>query len=257
MNGPSAGVAVHDESDLDLRVGTTDGSTADLYRVVDAASLRASDDFGRHRRGLVTGVSIVVVDAATTASQRVIVASDGIPPGMGIEYVLVDPDQSLTERLDQLPWSWSSVTSTAGALSHTGRAAALDRATAHAGGEFIVLPSVDDSEDAGPILERLGEVLGAMWVNGADAMVVDRDGTPGAPDRTQSPEHVVATDLRAERLAAGLGLRGGTGARLVVLRRWVARFLLDELGRAIDPVEELTERVRLLELRLTAVVDRD
>jgi hypothetical protein len=67
--------------------------------------------------------------------------------------------------------------------------------------------------------------------------------------RTASP----AAD-RDRRLAAALGLAPGRSDAVVVLRRWVARFLLDDLGRAIDPLDEVLDRIRLLEVRLVEVV---
>lgn len=149
-------------------------------------------------------------------------------------------------------WSWQLV------AAGQGRADTLDRLTAECTGDFIVVPHQAEALGLMPV------ALGHLWVQGADAVVVSTEPDPrrgpGAAagahgERTSDP----AGEDRdaARRLAEVLGLRSATGPRplgMVVLRRWVARFLLDELGRAIDAAEELGERARLMELRLVEVV---
>jgi hypothetical protein len=236
------------EPDLDLRAGTNDGGRDGLHRVVDSTVLGTSDSLARHRRGLLTGLSVVVVDAEPAATAQVVAATEWAPPDFRVEFVLGDPSPALTERLDVLAWPWSAVALPAGRL------AALDAATAQSAGEFVVVGSVDGDrgDDAtGHAFDRLGEALGLMWVNGADALVLGRGPGP-TPDEVAAP----GGDRRSVRLAAALGVRNGGVGGLVVLRRWVARFLFDGIAGAIDPLHEFADRVRLLELRLLEVLDR-
>jgi hypothetical protein len=107
-----------------------------------------------------------------------------------------------------------------------------------AGGEFSVVARGDL-----PDLSVLPTALGHLWVNGGDILLVaaSSDGAVPMPERDR-------------RIAAVLGLASGGPDAVVVLRRWVARFLFDGLGRAIDPLEELLDRIQLLEVRLVEVV---
>lgn len=195
-----------------------------------------------------TSLSVLVAAADDGAADvQVRAVADWAPPQFRIEFVLVGATPGpLTRRLDDLAWSWVVVESPDG-----GRGPALDRASAESTGEFVVV-STDGLSDDRTSLDRLSGAFGHMWVNGADALVISGSAEPvGAhpsdPDRS---------DVRAQRLGTALGLRWGEGGpAVVVLRRWVARFLFDDIGRAIDPIEEFTERVRLLELRLVEVVD--
>ncbi len=241
---------MHDETDLDLRVGTTDGAPSDLYRVIDAATLATSRRITSHGRGLVTGLSMVVLAAGAEAFHHVSAVLDWAPPELRVELLLHVPDEQVTRRLDQLAWPWSAVLPRGDGTSCLDRMATMDAATAQATGEFVVVTAPESGGDPTPLLASLDEALGIMWVDAADAMVLGGG--------LRSSEMVPGPDARAEHLAVGLGLWRGAGERratMVVLRRWVARFLFEEIGRAIDPMQELTERVRLLELRLVAVTD--
>lgn len=255
---------MHDEVDLDLRVGSEDDAGGELYRVIDAATLDATAPGSALGLGLVTGLSVVVTESDDAAEAHVDAATRWAPAEMRVELVLADPPRSLTARLDQLAWPWSAVTLPWRGGSVPDRIVTLDAATARAGGELVVLASSGDG-DPSPLFGRLSAALGSMWVNGADAMVID--GAPAAPtppdsdqpDGDQRDSRSAAED-RVERLVGALGLgrsaASSPGGNLVVLRRWVARFLFEEIGGAIDPIHELAERIRLLELRLLVLVDR-
>lgn len=243
---------MHEKSELDLRVEDDGGAVADLFCVVGARSLGSTGEPAVRRRGMVTGLSVLVLSTGPSAVGQVDSVLRWAPPELRVELVLADAQAELIGRLDRLAWPWSTVRSD-GIASSPDRAALLDAATADAGGEFVVVmdPGSDGRSDR--LLRHLGDALELMWVNGADVTVVGVDADlaeagPSTAAVTPDP------DGRERQLAAGLGLRRGLGA-VVVLRRWVARFLFDELGRSIDPAEELAERVRLLELRMIAVVD--
>lgn len=231
------------EVDVDLRVVSSGDGRDGLHRVVDASELNSSESVTRRRHGLLTGLSVIVAPEPSGEIQ-VDEAVRWAPPEFRVELVLGDPTPSLTERLDVLAWPWTAV----GASD--GRAAMLDAATSVSSGEFVIVTG------AGPgSFERLEEALGLMWVNGADALVLLAGPAPSA-ERQDDVDPDDVADRRAERLGAALGLGLGRSRGLVVLRRWVARFLFDGIRHSIDPLHELGERVRLLELRLLEVAPR-
>lgn len=237
------------EVDLDLRIGTTDGGRDGLHRIVDTTVLESSDSVARHRHGLSTGLSVVVVADDDVAAAQVAAVVDWAPPEFRVEFVLGDPSPALTDRLDALAWPWTSV------AVPDGRAGALDAATAQSSGEFVVMAAGTGSSDVDELkgtFDRLGEALGLMWVNGADALVIGP--TDGAPPFSDITAVGPGPDQRPDRLAVATGLRRAGGRHLVILRRWVARFLFDGIGAAIDPLAEFGDRVRLLELRLLEVL---
>lgn len=246
---------MHDEVDLDLRVGTTDGADAGLYRLVDAASLATTAGPADVRQDLVTGLSLVVAVTGPGAVEQVAATTAWAPSHIRVEILLRDADPAVTRGLDLLAWPWSTVDVPQGGGSLLDRAVALDHLSARASGEFVVIPDAGASDGLPAQLANLRDALRLMWVEGADALVID---APAAPVEAPVPAPGARGGRdggRATRLATGLGLRRGDPSGLVVLRRWVARFLFDELGRAVDPLHELSERVRLLELRLVAVVE--
>ena len=223
-----------------------DPSTAHV--VVHPSDGSGVAELTRHRRGMLTSLSVLVTSAGPDASALVHAVTDWAPPQYRIDFVLVadgpEPDvgdrAGISRHLDRLAWAWESVERPAG-----GRASAIDRASAVSTGEFVVVATAGVTS-----VEPLTGALGHLWVNGADALIVG--GT--APDPGIADD---SGDTRADRLGAALGLRRGapgSSPGIVVLRRWVARFLFDDIGRALDPIEEFAERVQLLELRLVEVV---
>lgn len=239
---------------LDLRVGTTESGREGLHRIVDATVLGRSESVTRHRHGLLTGLSMVVVASEPVASAQVAAVTDWAPPEFRVEFVLAEPSPVLTDRLDSLAWPWVAV------ASADDPGAALDLATAQSNGEFVVIVGADavDATSAAAV-EHLGEALGLLWINGADALVIGpREpgafAPPTAGGITAAMAGPTERDVRSERLAAAIGLRRGGSNHLVVLRRWVARFLFEGIGAAIDPLDEFADRVRLLELRLLEVL---
>ena len=230
------------------RDGSRDAGRDGLHRIIDAAVLGSDDLVPQRRPGLLTGLSIVVSD--DDPDDSVTAAIEWAPPEFRVEFVLRDPSPATTDRLDLLAWPWRAV------AGGDGRASSLDAATAVSAGEFVVVASGPrrGTPAPGPMFEHLRDALGLMWVNGADALVLGP--FADAPPFADVTAVGSGPDARPERLAAALGLRNGGGPTLVVLRRWVARFLFDEIGLAIDPMDEFADRVRLLELRLLEVLGR-
>jgi hypothetical protein len=225
---------------------------ATAHVVVGQGDGSGLSELTHHRRGMLTSLSVVVMSTDDAAFDLVRAMTDWAPPQYRMEFVVADHGRdgvrdlgldAIAHHLDQLAWSWEIVEEPAG-----GRAAALDQASAVSTGEFVVVAAPGVAS-----VEPLTEALGHMWVNGADALIVGGD----APSSGSTGEDGAAPDVRADRLAVALGLRRGAPGSvpaIVVLRRWVARFLFDEIGRAIDPVEEFADRVRLVEMRLVEVV---
>lgn len=227
--------------------------------VVDVGAGVAADLTRRRRTR--TRLAVVVAERGEAALSVLRDVTVGAPRQFDTELVVVDPDPGdggtsmahVAHLLDPMAWPWVGVERPAG-----GRADALDLATATAVGDFLVVPR------DGTAVAELPPALGHLWVHGADALVVSRPGAGGAPGAEPNvPSGVVAGEGDAasrvgRRLAEALGLRTAEpdvpAPAMAVLRRWVARFLLDELGRALDPLEEFESRTRLLDLRLVEAV---
>ena len=123
----------------------------------------------------------------------------------------------------------------------TGRAAELDALSLSARSEFLVVSYGDR-----PPLNALGPALELLWSQGSD--VVSLMGAGVDPGEGDSGSRLV------DHLGFGtMGLRGLPGDRVVVIRRWVARWLFSEMDRALDPADEMADRARLLGLDLLVV----
>ena len=157
------------------------------------------------------------------------------------------------------------------------RAVALEQAVLAVSSDFVVVPT-DHTAD----LDRLPELLVQMWLEGADVGLMGPSAGhpavrpsdpvarrrqlfmasgPAAPraDRIVDPipSSALPADDAAARVASWLGLSEDPApGRLVVLRRWVARWLLSDVGRAAAPVEEFADRARVLGLSVVELVDR-
>ena len=156
-----------------------------------------------------------------------------------------------------------------------GRAVALEEAVEQVSSDFVVVP-MDHTAD----LARVPELLVNMWLDGADVGLMGPSGEQQEVEPTErvarrrplfvSPEFdgssrphraadvvdslLPAADTAA-RVAAWLGLsEAPVPGRVVVVRRWVARWLLNEIGRALDPVAEFADRARILGLGVVELV---
>lgn len=157
-----------------------------------------------------------------------------------------------------------------------GRAVALEEAVEQVGSDFVVIP-MDHTVD----LDRVPDLLVNMWLDGADVGLMGPAGEQPVVEPTDrvvrrrplfvSPEFddalapdrssdvivgsVLPADDTATRVAAWLGLaEAPVPGRVVVVRRWVARWLLNEIGRALDPVAEFADRARILGLGVVELV---
>lgn len=222
----------------DGRPGAPGGS----HVVVRADDAPFATEVLRRRRGMLTSLGVVVVPVGPADVELVRAVTDWAPPEYRVEFAVVDPPpdrqaadalELIAAHLDRLAWPRTSVPDRGGR-----RGDVLAAAVAACSAEFVVVGRGEPPE-----LRALGPALGHLWIQGADAVMVPAD--PGRFGAVGGPER---------RVAEMLGLVAGAGGGVVILRRWVARFLLDDLGRALDPVEEFLDRAGLLELRVVEFV---
>lgn len=195
-----------------------------------------------HCTDVATSVSVVLAADALHDAPGVDALADWTPGSLRVEVLLVDDGRDtrralLRERLSRSTHVVRTVERSAG-----GRAAALSAAAVAADHEFLVVGALGR-----PPLGVVPAALSLMWAEGADAAVVDHgDGQAAGLD----PDRVDPSGVLANRLGlAGHQVDGG----LVVLRRWAARWLLNEITRAISPGEELADRARLLGIGILAL----
>lgn len=113
------------------------------------------------------------------------------------------------------------------------RACVLAEAVQRSSNEFIVICGPGEEP-----LTGLAEILGHMWTEGADIGIL----AAGDPPRCEDGD-----DLDAAAAVPGwLGIGGRSTGSTVVLRRWFARWIFNEMERALDPAEEIADRIRLL-----------
>ena len=137
-----------------------------------------------------------------------------------------------------------------------GRASAIAAAIEQSEHEFVIV-----STHGGGPFELVTPALSHMWVEGADVALLQWQ-VDGPSGHGAGPHPVHPTPSSdpvgdaARELAEWLGVSGvSVPGRLVVMRRWVARWLFNEISRAIDPAEELADRARLLGIGIIQMIE--
>lgn len=209
----------------------------------------------RRRVGSEDAAVLARVTADTVTSACVLLPVLAEPDGEGLEVILGwEPSDVRVEFVSVAPSGHPARSTVRSTLMGSGRSwrmidhprggrvGALAAAAAAAEYEFLVIPG--PGRPRPDLLDRVPATLMAMWREGADAAVL------GAVEpRSGDP---------ADYLVAGFGLAGGaSGSQVVVLRRWVGRWIFNEATRAIVPAEEVADRVRLLGVAILAVADGD
>lgn len=132
-----------------------------------------------------------------------------------------------------------------------GRAIVLSCAVEAASHEFVIFASSPELSGAG-----LSAAFGTMWAEGCDAALIEAEGCDDPEplgDRLQR-EYVDA----AEAMTSWLGTAASrVPGRAVIMRRWVARWLFNEVARAVDPWTEIADRARLLGIAIVSMDTRD
>ncbi len=152
-----------------------------------------------------------------------------------MEDELDEGNNVLREQLSRFSRSWRAATRPPG-----GRAASLGAAAVAAEHEFVLVGS-----GGSPRYDQIDTALSLMWSEGADIALIhagidDAVRATGAEGATDSPDPSATLSMWL-----GLGAPVPEG-RLVLMRRWVARWLFNEITRAISPGEEIADRARLL-----------
>ena len=187
-----------------------------------------------HSGPVVTSISMVVPAGGSAGERHLEGLEAWNPDRIRVEVLVMespeDPARStLRDRLARSGRSWRVLPRPQG-----GRVAALSMSAQDAEHEFVLIGSGGPSPFA-----LIGPALSHMWAEGGDAALLDI-GHQG--DLIEAP--VCDTSME---LAVWLGLSGvSVPGRLVLLRRWVARWLFNELTRAISPADEVADRARLL-----------
>lgn len=131
-----------------------------------------------------------------------------------------------------------------------GQLLGIARAVEKSDHEFVVLMSAQSDS-----LGFLDQCLAQMWIDGADVAVL----LPSTPEGSQTAQHRpdrTTTDQgdAASQLSRWIASSGNPNAEsAIVMRRWVARWIFNEIGRAIDPVQEIAERARLLGVAVAVI----
>jgi len=129
-----------------------------------------------------------------------------------------------------------------------GQLLGIARAVEKSENEFVVLLSAQSDS-----LGFLDQCLAQMWIDGADVAVLHLDSLAdieGVDAGTQLARWIASSGSHAPNTAAG---QVGPAQRVIVMRRWVARWLFNEIARAIDPVEEIADRARLLGVAIAVI----
>lgn len=188
-----------------------------------------------------TSVSLVVPTGGAAGEPVVASLSDWRPEHVRLEVLVVEDEADdgralLRERLARSGRSWRMVHRPPG-----GRAAALAAAAEAAEHEFVLVGT-----GGSPRYDLVQGALSLMWAEGADVALVHAG--PQDPPDPSDAEDPGAT------FSAWLGLRGPVAAgRLVLMRRWVARWVFNEVTRAISPADEVADRTRLLGIGIVEV----
>lgn len=188
-----------------------------------------------------TSVSVVLPSGGAVGESMVAALSDWTPANLRVEVLVVDDENDpgrsrLREHLARSGRTWRVVERPPG-----GRAAALAAASVAADHEFMLVGSTSRPD--------VGMVVGAlslMWAEGADAAIVD------PPSRRVDADISVVDPSAALADRLGLSGRAAEGG-LVLLRSWVARWLFNEVTRAISPGDEVADRARLLGIGIVAL----
>lgn len=233
MGAPASG-AHRDMSDLDPHLTPFEVELVDpaVTRLVSCDGAGAAASLLDRLGPIATSLSFVVPDDPRSGEPLAATLRDWKPGHLRVEVLGVSATQDRRTVVSGEP---DVVAVPLRTLSRPlgGRAAVLAAAVEAAEHDFIVVTPPDEVP-----LGAMAAAMGHMWSEGCDAALVETTSPDGALTLP------TAVDAAGE-LAAWLAQANGSG-RLVILRRWVARWLFNEVNRAIDPWVEVADRARLL-----------
>ena len=187
------------------------------------------------RAGAVSTSITVVAPAGGAAAVPIVGALESFSsPHVRAELLIMEDELdeghlALRELLSRSTRSWRTAPRPPG-----GRAGSLAAASVAAEHEFLLVGS-----GGGSRYDQVDAALSLMWTEGADIALI-RAGESDAADAGDGVDP-------SATLSAWLGLGAPVPeGRLVLMRRWVARWLFNEITRAIPPGDEIADRARLL-----------
>jgi hypothetical protein len=227
-------------------------------RAQEPIGISDTSSAARSRGRVGTSIGVVIADMAPAAAAALVAdVRDTLPRGTRQEFLVLDdhtsPDRrELVRAVDGVGDAMRLVPRPSGGL-----AVELDALAISCGSEFLLRSVGDD-----PPLAAVEPLMELMWSAGSDAGVALADGVPVAGDTATSFARYVGLAVPAgSSVAAGKPEDAGrdrhesasAGPRVVVVRRWVARWVFSETERALDPAEEVADRARLLGLEMVVV----
>lgn len=198
-------------------------------------------DLLRRAGAVATSMSVVLTEQGEGATAVVASLAGWRPEHVRVELLVMDGDgdpgrRVLREQLAEGGRPWRPIARPLG-----GRAASLAAAACAAENEFILIGT--RGCPAFPLVEP---ALSWMWAEGADvALIAEGAVDPADGSEDSDPSRTVARWLGL----AGPVPDGGS----VLMRRWVARWLFNEITRAISPADEVADRARLLGIGIVQI----
>lgn len=205
-----------------------------------------------------TSVGVVVAGLEPPAAAGLVAdVADLLPADTRQEYLVLDDHTSAVRRdlLEALAGAGDAMRLVP--RPSGGPAVELDALAVSCGSEFLLL-----AIGADPPLAAVEPLMEMMWARGSDAGVALASGQSASGDVGTSFTRYVglvgpSRDDAGESAGSGGSLGGGSpgalGSRVVIVRRWVSRWVFSETERALDAAEEVADRARLLGLDLVAV----
>lgn len=186
-------------------------------------------------------MSVILTGTAPVNDSLLSAASTWQATGARLELFAFDSSDPSIAGLSQERLQRSDVVHQILSEAPGGQLLGVARAVEKSDHEFVVLASSQSDS-----LGFLDQCLAQMWIDGADVAVLQL----GAGHDVAGAQPIDA----ATQLARWIASSGAPGVeRTIVMRRWVARWIFNEIARAIDPVDEIADRARLLGIAIAVV----
>lgn len=197
-----------------------------------------------------TSVTAVMLDAPVGAEQVVSEFAGWSAPQLRLELMVLGDESGRVPPMVRESIDRVGAGSRVIARPRGNRAVSMLSATEEASGEVLMLLTPGPTS-----FDLVARALWWMWVEGCDVALVPPSGAES--------QRVSGTGDAAVQLAEWFGIGGGSASpgpqsldgRMVLIRRWAARWLFSEIDRAIDPAEEVADRARLLGLGIVQLCD--
>ena len=203
------------------------------------------------RNKVSTSLALVVADLTPHEAAALVAEAEGTLPSTARHEILVLDDHTNPQRRDLV----QALEGCGDAMRLVprpsgGAAVEIDALAISCGSEFLVVPM-----GAEPPLAALEPLLELMWARGSDSGVVLADAGSAAicADQDTASQFTTYAGLTSTGGKLGGTDPGRLGSRVLVVRRWVARWVFSETERALDTADEVADRARLLGLEMDTV----